>query len=66
MNKRQKIDTPNKLAVDLNELRAMLSLGRNNAAELGEKAGAVIRVGRRKLYNVKKIERYINTISEVK
>ena len=42
----------------------MLSLGRNSADEIGEKAGAVVRIGKRKLYSVQKIEEYINTLME--
>lgn len=65
MFKTNNIDTDNKITVDINGLQAMLSIGRNTAAEIGEKAGAVIRVGRRKLYNVRKIEEYMNKLSEV-
>ena len=65
MHKTNTIETENKITVDINGLQAMLSIGRNTAAEIGEKAGAVIRIGRRKLYNVSKIEAYMNKLSEV-
>ena len=52
-----------KLAVGIKELQQMLGLGRANADAIGEKAGAVIRVGTRKLYNVEKVEEYINSIT---
>ena len=65
MRKTTNTETENKITVDINGLQAMLSIGRNTAAEIGEKAGAVIRVGRRKLYNVRKIEEYMNKLSEV-
>lgn len=68
MNKRIKSENKNKLAVDIVELQSMLSLGRNSAAELGEAADAVLRVGRRKLYNVERIKNYLDarTGKEVK
>lgn len=65
MRKTNNIESDSKITVDINGLQAMLSIGRNTAAEIGEKAGAVIRIGRRKLYNVSKIEAYMNKLSEV-
>lgn len=64
MKKRISNKETNKIAIDINELQTMLSIGKNSAIDLGEKAGAVIRIGRRKLYNVKKIENYIDSITE--
>ncbi len=65
MRKTNNIEPNNKIAVDINGLQAMLSLGKNTAADLGVAAGAVIQIGRRKLYNVKKIEAYIDSMSGV-
>lgn len=59
MKSRIRDDSVNKIAVDINELKIMLSVGRDSAAAIGEKAGAVIRVGRRKLYNVQKVSEYM-------
>lgn len=53
-----------KFAVDINGLQSMLSVGKNTASEVGEKAGAVIRLGKRKLYNVKRVEMYLDSITE--
>lgn len=64
MNKTNVIESNNKIAVDINGLQGMLSVGKNTAADIGEKAGAVIRIGRRKLYNVKKIEAYVQQLTE--
>lgn len=61
MRKTNNIDCDNKITVDINGLQALLSLGRASADDIGEKAGAVIRVGRRKLYNVDKVKNYLNT-----
>ncbi len=64
MHKTNVIETDNKITVDINGLQAMLSVGRNSANEIGEKAGAVTRIGRRKLYNVEKVRNYLNQLSE--
>lgn len=64
MYKRENFDCDNKLAVDIYELQAMLSVGKNTADEIGEKAGAVIRIGRRKLFVVKKVEAYLDQLTE--
>lgn len=50
--------------VDTNGLQAMLSSGRKTAVSVGNAAGARIQVGRRVLWNVKKIQKYLDTISE--
>ena len=65
MNKRTHIENANTLTVDITALQGMLSVGKNTADDIGEKAGAVIRIGRRKLYNVKKVEAYLEQITEV-
>lgn len=53
-----------KITVDIIELMTMLSLGKTTAANIGKEAGAVITVGRRKLYNVAKIKAYMNNKAE--
>lgn len=65
LRKTNVLEYENKLAVDINELQNMLSVGKQSAAKIGEEAKAVIRIGRRKLYNVSKINDYLNKISEV-
>jgi len=65
LNKRTHIENANTLTVDITALQGMLSVGKNTADDIGEKAGAVIRIGRRKLYNVKKVEAYLEQITEV-
>lgn len=54
-----------KLVVDINGLQDMLSIGKNKAYKIGEEAGAIVPIGRRKLYNVKKIEQYIDGLTGV-
>lgn len=65
MRKTTQMENENKLLVDINGLQAMLSIGRNTAATVGEKAGAVVRIGRRRLYNVAKVVGYLEQITEV-
>lgn len=64
MKKTNSIETDHKITVDIDGLQAMLSLGKNSCYEIGEKAGAVVRIGRRKLYNVAKVQAYIDCITE--
>ena len=53
-----------KKTVDTVGLQAMLSSGRKTAVEIGIAAGARIQVGRRVLWNVNKVQRYLDEISE--
>ncbi len=57
------IDTSQKIAIDTNELQAMLSCGRYSAVQLGEAAEARIQIGKRIFWNVEKVKKYINLIS---
>ena len=57
----KKIDNP--LTVDTEGLKSLLNCGRNTAVKIGKQAGAEIRIEKRLLWNVAKVERYINAIS---
>ena len=57
-------ENENRITVDLRGLQSMLSVGRGTAEATAEKAGAVVRIGRRKLYNVRKVEAYIDGLTE--
>lgn len=52
------------LTVDIEGLAAMLSCGQATAKRIAEDAGARITVGRRVLYSVGKVERYLEAIAE--
>lgn len=52
------------ILVDSTTLQDMLCVGRFSADKIGEDANAVVRVGRRKLYSVAKIQRYIEQIAD--
>jgi hypothetical protein len=49
---------------DINQLSTYLNLGTASARQLAEEAGATIHLGKRILFNVQKINDYIDSISE--
>ena len=53
-----------RIAVDTKELQTMLCCGRETACKIGTGAGARIHIGKRLLWNVEKIQAYLNSISE--
>lgn len=64
MNATNKTDVSRKIAIDTEELKQMCTCGRATAVEIGTKAGARIQIGRRVLWNVEKIQLYLNYLSE--
>ena len=66
MNMKKREETINPIAVDIATLQNMLGVGRNTADDIGKKANAVIKVGRRKLFNVKKVQAYMDSITNKK
>lgn len=52
--------------MDTEELRAYTNLGRNNAMKLGEEIGAKVQIGRRVLWDRRKVDEYFNTLTGVK
>ena len=52
--------------MDTEELRAYTNLGRNNAMKLGEEIGAKLQIGRRVLWDRRKIDEYFNSLTGVK
>lgn len=65
MHKTNVKENDTKITVDIKGLQNMLSVGKSTADKIGEEAGAVVRLGKRKLYIVSKIAGYINSKSEV-
>ncbi len=51
--------------MDTEELRAYTNLGRNNAMKLGEEIGAKVQIGRRVLWDRRKIDEYFNSLTGV-
>lgn len=58
------LEIERKQAVDTKELQEILSAGRKTAIDIGKAAGARIQVGRRVLWNVSKIQKYLDEIAE--
>lgn len=54
------VNLEGKRLLDIKELCFYLSLGRNNASELGKEAGARVQFGTRVLYDRKKIDAWID------
>ncbi len=53
-----------KILVDTNGLQEMLCAGRPAAIKIGTDAGARVQSGRRVFWNVRKVQQYIDAISE--
>jgi hypothetical protein len=54
----------NKLSLTTEELMQMLSCGRRTAVEIGTQAKSRVQVGRRVLWNVSKVQAYLDGIAE--
>lgn len=52
------------LCVDTSGLQEITHSGRKTAVEIGTAAGARIQIGRRVLWNVKRVQQYLESISE--
>ena len=64
MNGTIKRETDVKIAVDIDGLAAMLSCGHATARKIGEQAGARIVIGRRVLYMVDKVYKYLDALAD--
>lgn len=64
MNKTKDREANEQITVDIEKLSAMLSCGRATARKIGEQAEAKICIGRRVLYSVDRVRKYINDVSE--
>ena len=53
-----------KVEVDIEGLSALLSCGQSTEKKIAEDAGAKICIGRRVLYSVDRIRRYVDLIAE--
>lgn len=52
------------ILVDTNDLMTLTHAGKITAIKIGDAAHARVKVGKRVLWNVSKVNRYINEISE--
>lgn len=64
MNKTKIRATEQPIAVDIEGLSARLSCGRATARKIGEQAGAKIVIGRRVLYSIEKVKKYLLYLEE--
>lgn len=63
MNKTLKRDSDQFLTVNVDTLAGMLNCGRATAAKVGADSGAKIQIGRRLLYKVSIVEKYLDSLS---
>ena len=52
-----------RLAVSSERLAAMLDCGRGTAVKIGTEAGARIKIGKKVLFDISKVQAYLNQIS---
>ena len=57
------LEVGNARLMDTEELRSYTSLGRNSAMKLGEEIGAKVKIGRRVLWDRRKIDEYFNSLT---
>lgn len=63
MHRTMKRSNRHYLTVNAETLAGMLDCGRATAVKIGTDAGAKIQIGRRTLYKVSDVEKYLETIS---
>ncbi len=63
MRKTTKCETANPMAVDLEELAHKLGCGKETAKEIGDNAGARIRIGRRVIYKISLVDEYLDKMA---
>lgn len=64
INRTIRRETDQPITVDIEKLSAMLSCGHTTARKIGEQAEARIVIGRRVLYSVEKIKKYLKSLEE--
>ena len=62
--KRQDIPVSNMVAVNADTLAGILDCGRATAVKIGADAGARIQIGKRVLYSVEKVRKYLDALAE--
>ena len=64
MRKTNTIETENRITVSAENLAKMLDCGRATALKVGNEAGARIQIGKRVLFKMDKVEKYLESLSE--
>jgi hypothetical protein len=62
-NQNESIISQDRLAVTTERLQNILDCGRPTAVEIGTLAKARVEVGRRVLWNISKVQKYLDTIA---
>ena len=63
MRKTKTMDAGNKMSVNAETLAKMLDCGRSTAVKIGEAAGARFQFGKRVLYKMDKIDKYLDSLA---
>ncbi len=58
-----KINFNSRLLISTSDLRELLSCGRSTAVKIGIEAEARVQIGKRVLWNIDKVQRYLNVLS---
>lgn len=64
VTKKFNIDESKKKTVDTMELQAILGVGRKTAVEIGTSAQSKLVIGRRVIWNLNKVQKYLDSICE--
>lgn len=64
MRKTRTIETNNKVSVNAETLAKVLDCGKPTAMKIGETAGARFQIGKRVLYKLDKMEKYIDGLAD--
>lgn len=59
-----KINFDSRLLISTSDLRELLSCGRSTAIKIGIEAEARVQIGKRVLWNVSKVQRYLNELTD--
>lgn len=62
MNKRNKNTSTEPLYVDVIEIANLFSVGKSTAYKIGQESNCSIKIGRRRLYNVEKLKKYMESL----
>ena len=54
----------NNITVGIDQMQEMCGVGKNTAYKIGKEAGAIVHIGRRTLFNVKKVQDYMDRMTE--
>lgn len=64
MNKTKTMENTKKVTVNAENLASMLDCGRVTAVKIGTDAGARIQIGKRVLFKLDKVEKYLESLAE--